>query len=145
MKIEKLLINLFTLLTLYLNTGSAWAVENAEDSGSPYWPLIVLLAVLIIFRKKLIAEATVQKHDIGLSDEEKVPQQEEKKLSGDNSEDVIDLTQNVEQCQGTTAKGSRCSRSSNLAPVIVSIENKKYQFLSCKQHNNDDFTPFHFR
>jgi len=145
MKIEKLLNNLLILSTLYLNVGSAWAVENVEDSGSPYWPLIVLLVVLIIFRKKLIAEATVQKQDAVHSNEEKVPQQEEKKISGDNSEDVTDLTQNVEQCQGTTAKGARCSRSSNLEPVIVNIENKKYQFLSCKQHHNDDFTPFHFR
>ncbi len=146
MKIQKLLSNALILLMLHLNAGSAWAVENAGTSGSPYWPLIILLIVLFVFRKKLIAEATVQKQSVSHSDEEKLPQQKENKsMEHRDLDDVTDLTQNVEQCQGTTAKGTRCSRSANLEAVIVSIENKKYQFLSCKQHNNDDFTPFHFR
>lgn len=145
MKIEKILVNLVTILALYLSTGFAWAVENEETTGSLYWPLIVFFAVLIFFRKKLIAEATVQKHVDSHSPAEKAPRQVAKKSSGNNSGVVTDLTQNVEQCQGTTAKGTRCSRSSNLETVVVGIENKQYKFLTCKQHNNDDFTPFHFR
>jgi len=98
----------------------------------------------------LIAETTVHGHEtehnaIDHSTTEKITSQPEIKASVAASEEITDLTQNVEQCQGTTGKGSRCSRTSHLEPVFISIENKKYKFLSCKQHNTDSFTPFHFR
>ncbi len=151
MKIEKLLLNVLMTTLLTLNSGFVWAVSDQEADSPTYWPVLVLLALLFVFRKKLIAEATAEpqdaSHDAAGHEHESVVTQKKPAVSQNaaGQSGLTDLTQNVEQCQGTTAKGSRCSRTANLEPIIVKIEKKQYKFLSCKQHSNDNFTPFHFR
>ncbi len=55
---------------------------------------------------------------------------------------VINLAENAVQCQAATKKGSQCRRTTNLETIQQTVDNKKYTFAVCTQHNNDEFTPF---
>jgi len=151
MKKEKKLFGPFSVIVALCYSNLAWAAEDVDFEIS-IWPFVLLIAVLIIFRKKIIAESTVH-HAEGEGAEVAKAVAPSPASVADNTvtstveadNDIIDLTQNVEQCQGTTAKGTRCSRTANLETIVVKVDNKQYRFLTCKQHNNEGFTPFHFR
>lgn len=55
---------------------------------------------------------------------------------------VIDLTENATQCQASTLKGTQCRRKTNLENIDKTVNDKKYKFAVCSQHNNTDFIPF---
>ncbi|WP_374089745.1 hypothetical protein [Methylomicrobium lacus] len=46
------------------------------------------------------------------------------------------------QCQASTAKGTQCKNKSNLGHILLSVNDKDYQFSVCTQHNNESFKPF---
>ncbi len=156
MKKEKLTSTLAIILLTSFYSNVVWAAEDTGFSVS-IWPFVLLGIVLLVFRKKIIAEATVSaaESDADSHKTEKVVESEAESQSEATvavstpatpvADDITDLTQHVEQCQGTTAKGTRCSRTANLEPIVVKVENKQYRFLTCKQHNNEGFIPFHFR
>ena len=56
--------------------------------------------------------------------------------------DLIDLTENAIQCQAATLKGTQCRRTTTLEAIEKTVNQQKYRFCVCSQHNNDDFTPF---
>jgi len=151
MKKEKKLFGPFSVIVALCYSNLAWAAEDVDFEIS-IWPFALLIAVLIIFRKKIIAESTVP-HAEGKDAEVAKTVAPSPVSAAENtgastveaSNDIVDLTQNVEQCQGTTAKGTRCSRTANLESIVVKVDNKQYRFLTCKQHHNEGFTPFHFR
>ncbi len=154
MKNKNKLTGFLAVSAIFLNSNIAWAAEN-EAQGIAWWPFVLLAVVLVVFRKQLIAEATLQGHHDSHAEHKAAPEpaksvETEKpetisKAESAATDEVTDLTQNVDQCQGTTAKGTRCRRTANLETIEVSIDQKRYRFLTCKQHNNDAFTPFHFR
>ncbi len=166
MKKNKFGLSISTPLLLALSSGVAVAQEGESSFAADYWPLILVLTVLIVFSKKLISEAQVHGHDDhsatppkpvkpspapaarkaapSAAPKPKVSVEDKPKASA-TAEEVTDLSVNADQCQGSTAKGTRCSRRSNLETIMVTIDGKKYKFSSCKQHNNKDFSPFHFR
>jgi hypothetical protein len=49
---------------------------------------------------------------------------------------------NTKRCQGGTAKGDQCKRTSNLKTIQRTINGKKYRLAACSQHNNDSFKPY---
>ncbi len=55
--------------------------------------------------------------------------------------EIKDLSIGQEQCQSTTAKKTRCKRKGALERLEVTIQNKKYRYLSCRQHSNN-FKPY---
>ncbi len=157
MKKEKLLTTWTIILTSALYSNVVWAAEDVAFRVS-IWPFVLLGAVLFLFRKKIIAESTASGAETETHKPEKpvtstppqarveaAPAPAAEAPADAVADEITDLTQHVEQCQGTTAKGTRCSRSANLEPIVVNVENKKYRFLTCKQHNNEGFIPFHFR
>ncbi len=154
MKNKNKLTGFLAFTAIFLNTNIAWAAEN-EAQGIAWWPFVLLAIVLVVFRKQLIAEATVEGHHEPHAEHKAASEpakavETAKPATASQSEsaateEVVDLTQNVDQCQGTTAKGTRCRRTANLETIEVNIDQKRYRFLTCKQHNNDAFTPFHFR
>ncbi len=151
MKKEKILTPLTIILSTTFFSDAAWAAEDAAFKVS-IWPFVLLAIVLFVFRKKIIAESTVPASESKAHATEKTMEtrrETKPATTGETatsaSDEVTDLTQHVEQCQGTTAKGARCSRTANLEPIVVKVENKQYRFLTCKQHNNEGFIPFHFR
>lgn len=137
----------------FFASGSAYAQELTEPSTFSYTPLILLFVALIALRKKLIAEATPE-HHAGHDEHEHTPAAPKASAKKEEAasvatkpaiaaaEKVIDLSKNVTQCQGATAKGTRCSRSSNLETIETKVRGKSYRFMSCKQHNNKAFAPF---
>lgn len=151
MKKIKLLTTKVIILTTIVYSNVVWAAEDVAFNVS-IWPFVLLGTVLFLFRKKIIAESTVSAVEGEEQPLEKTVESShhaQTEPAGVSSaaviEEITDLTQHVEQCQGTTAKGTRCSRSANLEPIVVKVDNKKYRFLTCKQHNNEGFIPFHFR
>lgn len=48
----------------------------------------------------------------------------------------------TKRCQGGTAKGDQCKRTSNLKTIQRTINGKKYRLSACSQHNNDSFKPY---
>lgn len=57
------------------------------------------------------------------------------------SSDVVHLDDGL-QCQASTQKGTQCRNKSNLGHIQQTINNQKYQFSVCTQHNNAGFKPF---
>jgi outer membrane biosynthesis protein TonB len=54
----------------------------------------------------------------------------------------IDLTTDGKQCQASTAKGTRCKRTTTLENITTTVEGKTYQLTVCTQHNNDKLKIF---
>lgn len=174
MTTKKCIIVKLSALLFAFNTDVALAADT--DSSSmlfPGWPLAALFIVLIVFRKKLFAEASVQPLDEPEHNETPAPTKEtvpaaakskpvtktkaatkvkpaakakakpaaKAKPSTTKSKSVSLITDST-QCQASTAKGTRCKRTSTLEKASVSIEGTKYQLTVCKQHNNDTIKPF---
>ncbi|MGR9115121.1 MAG: hypothetical protein ACU85E_05095 [Gammaproteobacteria bacterium] len=88
------------------------------------------------------AKATQQKPAAAKSPEP-APVAEPKAAVADKpASKLIDLAENAEQCQASTAKGSQCRRKANLEVIHKTIHKQKYKFAVCSQHNNSDFAPF---
>lgn len=57
-------------------------------------------------------------------------------------ENIIDLKDNGQQCQASTAKGTRCKRKTTLEDTSVTIDDKTYLLTVCRQHNTEQLKPF---
>lgn len=154
---------LFSTITFILSSSVALAAENSSASFAG-WPILALLAAVFIFRKKIFAETTVEESETKQKVEVKtkivekkttVPAEEKTKTetkkvttqakaatktkSNSNS---IDLNDDSEQCQASTAKGTRCKRTNTLEKTSVIIDGTTYQLTVCSQHNNDSLKPY---
>ncbi|MFW5443751.1 MAG: hypothetical protein ACKE51_05525 [Methylococcaceae bacterium] len=162
MAIKKYLPSLLSSTIIVLSSDIAIAAEKTSSGPSiAGWPLLLLLAVVVIFRKKLFAEATPQPSE---SDHQETAVQEAappeiakepvkapakktaiktvNKPKAEKKATSIDLKDDKNQCQASTAKGTRCKRTTSLENATVSIDNKTYQLTVCKQHNNKSLKPF---
>lgn len=54
---------------------------------------------------------------------------------------VVDLAADAGQCQAATTKGTQCRRKSGLETIEKTVNDQRYTFAVCSQHNNDGFTP----
>ncbi len=55
---------------------------------------------------------------------------------------IINLAEAASQCQSTTSKGTQCRRKTNLDTLEKTINQQKYKFVACSQHNSEGFIPF---
>lgn len=127
-------------LAITFSSEIALAIESTDTGQSiAMWPIIVAVAVLIILRKQLIAEATSQKqeHDEPDAPKEKIKVEATKAKTGN-----IDLKDGSGQCQANTVKGTRCRGKSNLTDASITIDGTSYDLTVCRQHNNDTIKPF---
>lgn len=58
------------------------------------------------------------------------------------NENIIDLKDNGQQCQASTAKDTRCKRKTTLEDTSVTIDDKTYLLTVCRQHNTEQLKPF---
>ncbi|WP_143736033.1 hypothetical protein [Methyloprofundus sedimenti] len=58
------------------------------------------------------------------------------------TKNIIDLKDNGQQCQASTAKGTRCKRKTTLEDTSVTIDDKTYLLTVCRQHNTEQLKPF---
>lgn len=157
MKIIKLYTGFVAGLSVFGYSSFAFAEEFEQAPTFNYVPLIVFLVLLVVFRKKLIAEATPhpceeEHHETHAPEQPaKTAQAEtvqtrtaqvETATAEPEQEGPIDMSKNVEQCQGATTKGTRCKRTSNLETIEVMVDGKRYRFKTCRQHHSDAFKPF---
>ncbi len=127
----------------------------AEDGGytdflPPIWPLLLIMSGIFIFRKQLncvqtiklsepLSEVRVESNPVQapLSQATDAPSAEPELTT-----DPIDLKDTKNQCQASTAKGTRCKRKNTLENTSVSIDGVVYLLTACAQHNNDTLTPY---
>jgi len=139
---NKGLVTLFgTIITL--NPAISMAAEDTISIFSPpYWPLLALFIIIVVFRKQLncVPPPNLDEASSNSATDETIatttasPETE--------TESIIELKDELNQCQASTAKGTRCKRATNLETTTLSIGNKTYRLTVCKQHNAKNLKPF---
>lgn len=173
MFIKKSTVITISTLSFTLISNQALAVESTGSTTlMSAWPLILLAALFIVFRKKIFAETTFTETTIDSQEEnnQEITEQKETapaakttpspkkspkpakkttkpKATTSTKKEAKSSTSNNDlsddgQCQGSTAKGSRCKRTTTLEKMSVTIDNKTYQLTACSQHKNDKFKPY---
>jgi len=124
-----------TIFTAIISLNSS-VLMAAEDSASsmlpPFWPLLALAIIVIVFRKQLNCVPT-----LNLKTKPAESTETSKEVSN-----KIDLKDDLKQCQASTAKGTRCKRTTSLEERNITIDDKTYTLTVCKQHNTDGLKPF---
>ena len=153
---------LLSAIVMALSPNVAMAVDKAGSSSSiAAWPLVLLVVIVIIFRKKIFAEATPEpEHQepesskpapAAVKQEAAIPQSTKKaapakkpasKPKAKVTSGPIDLTDDSKQCQASTTKGTRCKRTTTLENITATVDGKTYQLTVCTQHNNDKLKIF---
>ena len=151
---------LATFITLSPNIARA-----AEDSISsflpPIWPFIAIMMFIFVFRKQLNCvlpsepqkkpppqeEPTSQEEPVSPLNQEQISTEPETPndatdIDSGVSDTIIDLKDNSQQCQASTAKGTRCKRKTTLEETSVTIDEKNYFLTVCRQHNTSTLKPF---
>lgn len=152
MKFKSRLITFTFLSAGYIYSAVAVAEEFEKPATFSYMPLVLLFGLLFLFRKKLIAEATPDHHASdthdthGSHETHEQPAESVSQATPDQtveqSPSLNDVSVNAKQCQGTTVKGTRCSRTTSLETIEQIVNGKFYRFKTCKQHGNEMFKPF---
>lgn len=129
------------------NSGIAAASEDSITSSlPPIWPLLALIIFVVVFRKQLnCTSATDQSEKTAApKSKAKAPKVATSTPAKTNpvNDNSIDLKDGTEQCQASTAKGTRCKRKTNLEETRITIDNTAYQLTVCKQHNTKGLKPF---
>jgi len=159
-------IQLSTLITSLSSSMAIAAENNSTDASFAGWPLPLFIALLFIFRKKIFTEKNIDylKEDnhnsVATEQQEKMPHSNtassEKKPSPKNTSKIIvnpkkkepkantssKNINNDSQCQASTAKGTRCKRTTSLEKTSITIGNQTYNLTVCNQHNNTKLKPF---
>ncbi len=164
MFIKKSTVISLSILSLTLISNQALAVEKTGSTTFlSAWPLILLVVLTIVFRKKIFTETSVELPE-ETSQEEIAPANEstpapkksppttkettKSKASASTKQEKPKTNTSTNglsddgQCQGSTAKGARCKRTTTLEKISVKIDNKTYQLIACSQHNKDKFKPY---
>ena len=154
MSIQKTTITTLSSIIFSFNSSIATAAENTSSYTSfPGWPLLLLFALILIFRKKIFVDESLnQSSTEALNTEEKqetvsfseAPSSEKDPVDKQKikiSSPIIDIS-NDNQCQASTVKGTRCKRTTTLEKTSITIANKTYQLTTCSQHNNEKLKAF---
>jgi len=140
---KNIAISLSTLL-ITLNSSTLLAADNTDGSSlPPYWPLVALFLIIIIFRKQLnCVPAPDLSEKLKTENNTTEPEPENSIIISETSTTPINLKENSNQCQASTAKGTRCKRTTSLEKRNITIDDKTYTLTVCKQHNTDGLKPF---
>ncbi|WP_428356363.1 hypothetical protein [Methyloprofundus sp.] len=151
-----------------LNSGTLFAAEESLSSAMPIWPFLAIVGFIFIFRKQLNCVPPLEAQEDPapvITQEQTNPEPEnptpiitqeptpvepieletpaaEKSTTSTVNENIIDLKDNSGQCQGSTAKGTRCKRQTTLEDSSINIADKTYLLTVCRQHNNKQLKPF---
>jgi len=170
MFIKKSTVISISTLSFTLISNQALAAESTgSTSFLSAWHLILLLlvALTVIFRKKIFAETAIDSQEENNQEltEQKEPASVAKttpspkksptptkkttkpKATASTKKEAKSSTSNNDlsddtQCQGSTAKGARCKRTTTLEKISFTLDNKTYQLTTCSQHKDDKFKPY---
>ena len=125
------------------------AEESISSLLPPIWPFLAFVLLVFVFRKQLncVPPFKPQEDQVTPVNQEPISTEAETEndiaaTDTDVTDNIIDLKDNSQQCQASTAKGTRCKRKTTLEDTSVSIDNKTYLLTVCRQHNNDHLEPF---
>lgn len=150
LNIKSIIITLSSTAIAF-NSGIAAAADDSITSSlPPLWPLLAFIIFVVIFRKQLNCTSATDQSEKAATPKPKAKAKAktpevatntpaETSPANDNS---IDLKDSAEQCQASTAKGTRCKRKTNLEETRITIDNTTYQLTVCKQHNTKGLKPF---
>ena len=143
-----------TILASFIGISPEIAMATEDSMTSflpPIWPFLAFVLFVIIFRKQLNCvppfEPEEDEKPVSI-DQEQVPPEPEIATATDTDttteviNNIIDLKDNRQQCQASTAKGTRCKRKTTLENTSISIDDKTYLLTVCRQHNTDHLKPF---
>lgn len=123
-------------------TSAALASSNTPSSGFSFGGYlmiaIILFAVWVAYRDSMSASPPTTPKPKPRSKAVKPSKTKPNKKRGG---DILVLSDNVTQCQASTAKGSRCTRDNNLQIKRHAVNKKNCQFAVCKQHDSKSFKP----
>ena len=158
--------------SIFLGSGNAFAADESITSMVPIWPLLVIIGFIFIFRKQLNCvppidleeEPPVTTDQEQITDEPTEPEASETpspkttpettevetepdpepdtETTAEANDNIIDLKDNSEQCQGSTAKGTRCKRKTTLEDASITIDGITYLLTVCRQHNTNQLKPY---
>lgn len=111
--------------------------EPVEENSNAAKPIVKKEAVVVAKKEPL---KKVEKEIPKAAAKPKVVAKAKVSAVAENNE-LTDLSIGQEQCQSTTAKKTRCKRKGALKRLEVTIQSKKYRYLSCRQHSNN-FKPY---
>ena len=123
------------------------AEESISSLLPPVWPFLAFVLLVLVFRKQLncVPPFKPQEDQVTPVNQEPISTETENATPWD----ILALRfwgttikDNSQQCQASTAKGTRCKRKTTLEDTSVSIDNKTYLLTVCRQHNNDHLEPF---
>ncbi len=138
---NKSIASIFSTVMMTLNSSASMAADDAGASAlPPYWPLLALAIIVIVFRKQLNCNPPLD-----LSEKPAVsvaPAAVEVKETAPEVTGSIDLKNGLNRCQASTSKGTRCKREAALENVSISLDGKTYLLSVCKQHNTKKLKPF---
>jgi len=123
------------------------AEESISSLLPPVWPFLAFVLLVLVFRKQLncVPPFKPQEDQVTPVNQEPISTETENVIPAPDTivtDNIIDLKDNSQQCQASTAKGTRCKRKTTLEDTSVSIDNKTYLLTVCRQHNNDHLEPF---
>lgn len=142
------------LATLFsLSPEISIAAEDSLTSAFPVWPFFAIVIVAFIFLRRCKCSPSLKPKKPPLKSPTKqenvapAPKSPEvapkiPEAAPEVKDEIIDLTDNSQQCQASTAKGTRCKRKTTLEETSITLNNKTYLITVCRQHNNDHLTPF---
>jgi len=142
----------FVATFITISSEAAMAAENVDSSLlPPIWPFLLFVIIVIVFRKQLncVFPIDIQEPEEKIVQRQATPEQAkpaqtivETDTKVKPADEIIDLKDDSQQCQASTAKGTRCKRKTMLEKAVISIDNKTYSVTVCKQHNTDSLKPF---
>jgi hypothetical protein len=127
------------------NSSAAMAAEDVGASSlPPYWPLLALAIIVIVFRKQLNCSPPLNLEEKPVAPVATADLKKQVKSTAPKKENAntIDLKDSLNRCQAGTSKGTRCKRESSLEDTSISIDDKTYLLTVCKQHNTKKLKPF---
>jgi hypothetical protein len=136
---------IFSTAIITFNSRALMAAEDAGTSSlPPYWPLLALVIIAIVFRKQLNCNPPLNLDEKPVVPVATANLTEEVKSTDQKKEtsNTIDLKDDLNRCQAGTSKGTRCKRESALEDASISIGDKTYLLAVCKQHNTKKLKPF---
>ncbi len=158
------------ILATFITFSPAIAMA-AEDSFTsslpPIWPFLAFVLFVIVFRKQLNCVPPFEPQDEispPVIEEKNIPESEqpapteiiatdtstvaepevevkEVEVKTEVNDNIIDLKDGGQQCQASTAKGTRCKRKTTLEDTSISLDGKTYLLTVCRQHNTDHLKP----
>ena len=126
--------------------------KSADSSSSSIWMVIITFGIVgFIYRDKIIKNSLPEpishappaiNTSTGNKKQVKKSAPPAVKKTATTPSGILKLGENATQCQATTTKGTRCSRTTSLVIIKRTINKQKCQLAVCNQHNNSSFQAY---